>query len=399
MNEFWWEREDLRYVDGSLHLAGQDLAALAAEAGTPTFVYNAARVRANLERLHGALERHGVPHEIYFAMKSNRYLPLLTWLRMTGRCGIDACSPNELRLARQVGFQQEEIVYTNTSVSNEDIDWLARHPRVHVNCDSLSSLRRLAVRCPGRTIGLRINPQLGMAYSEQLAYSGTQATKFGIYAEQLDEALALAAAANMSINTLQFHLGSGYMTLNLPQLDRILVRLAEFAQRVPGVQRLDIGGGLGVRMRPEETGLDLEAWATLLARYARDLGVTILLEPGDYLVKDAGLLLVEVNTVEEKGGTLFVGVNAGFNLHNTYAYYDMPYAFALARQRSGPLEKMTIAGHINEVIDLFGRDVALPRPAEGDILAIMNTGGYGATMSSNHCMRGQFNEYILFPRE
>ncbi|MCB0010464.1 MAG: hypothetical protein KDE34_01145 [Anaerolineales bacterium] len=296
MNEFWWERADLRYVDGRLQLAGQDLAMLAAEGGTPTFVYDAARVRANLARLHEALDRHDVPHEIYYAMKANRSLPMLTWLRLTGRCGLDVCSPNELRLARQVGFQQEEIVYTNTSVSNEDIEWLARHPRVHVNCDSLSSLRRLAARCPGRSIGLRVNPQLGMAYNEQLAYSGARATKFGIYAEQLDEALALAAGADMVVTTLHFHLGSGYMTPDLPQLDRILARLGEFARRIPGLQRLDIGGGLGVRMRPEEPGLDLDAWAALLAQHARALGVTMLLEPGDYLVKDAGLLLVEVNT-------------------------------------------------------------------------------------------------------
>ena len=92
-DRLWWEREDLRYREGSLHLGGHELAALATAAGTPTFVYCAARVRDNLMRLRTALASHGVEHDAFYAIKANRYAPLVTYLKLLGRCGIDACSP------------------------------------------------------------------------------------------------------------------------------------------------------------------------------------------------------------------------------------------------------------------------------------------------------------------
>jgi diaminopimelate decarboxylase len=344
------------------------------------------------------LDKHEVEHEIFFALKANRYLPLVTFLKLNGRCGLDVCSPNEMRLGRQLGFREEQLVYTNTSVSKEDIEWLARHPRVHVNVDSLSSLRRLATRCPGRSLGLRINPQMGVAYHDHLTYSGDKITKFGIYEDRFIEALALASELGAPINALHFHMGSGYMTPDLAQFDQVLSRVHQFVEQCPTVNTLDIGGGLGVPMRPEDEGLDLDQWATVVARHAREMGVKIQLEPGDYLLKDAGVLLVEVNTVEEKQGTLFVGVNAGFNMQNSYAYYDMPYAFApLRHDPAAPVVQLSIAGNINEAIDVFGKEIEMHRPVEGDYLAIVNAGGYGSSMSSNHCMRGEFSEYILFP--
>ena len=398
MSVHWWTREGLDYREGELHLGRQNLADLVQSAGTPTFVYDATRIATNLERIHTALDKHEVDHDIFFALKANRYLPLVTFLKLNGRCGLDVCSPNEMRLGRQLGFREEQLVYTNTSVSKEDIEWLARHPRVHVNVDSLSSLRRLATRCPGRSLGLRINPQMGVAYHDHLTYSGDKITKFGIYEDRFIEALALASELGAPINALHFHMGSGYMTPDLAQFDQVLSRVHQFVEQCPTVNTLDIGGGLGVPMRPEDEGLDLDQWATVVARHAREMGVKIQLEPGDYLLKDAGVLLVEVNTVEEKQGTLFVGVNAGFNMQNSYAYYDMPYAFApLRHEPAAPVVPVSIAGNINEAIDVFGKEIEMHRPVEGDYLAIVNAGGYGSSMSSNHCMRGEFSEYILFP--
>ena len=199
MSIHWWAHERLGYRDGELYLGQQNLQQLIRSAGTPTFVYDATRVAANLERIHAALDKHAVSHEIFFALKANRYLPLLAFLKLNGGCGLDVCSPNEMRLGRQAGFREDEIIYTNTSVSNEDIEWLARHPDVHVNVDSLSSLRRLGKRCPGRKIGLRINPQLGVAYHDHLSYAGEKVTKFGIYEDQFGEALALAESLEMPV--------------------------------------------------------------------------------------------------------------------------------------------------------------------------------------------------------
>src|SRR5262249_31508272 len=147
-----------------LHLAGTDLHELARRTGTPAFVYNADRVRANLARLRGALAAEQVPHRVFYAIKANRFPPLIAAMRAWGECGIDACSPAEVLYALEHGFAEHEVSFTGNSVSNADLDVLARHPGVHVNCDALSTIRRLGERCPGRRIGIRINPRVGAGY-------------------------------------------------------------------------------------------------------------------------------------------------------------------------------------------------------------------------------------------
>ncbi len=224
-DRLWWEREDLCYREGSLHFGGRELAAFAATAGTPAFVYLAARVRDNLQRMRDALSSHGVEHDAFYAIKANRYAPLVSYLRSLGRCGIDACSPGELRYARQSGFEEAEISYTGTSVSESDLDCLERHPGVHVNCDSLSTIRRLGRRCPGRRIGIRINPELGAGYNELLQYAGAKPTKFGIYADRFEEAIAAAGNTGLRVGTLHFHVGSGFLGDGLEVLDRVLERM------------------------------------------------------------------------------------------------------------------------------------------------------------------------------
>ena len=167
---------------------------------------------------------------------------------------------------------------------------------------------------------------------------------FGSAWTRFIEALDVAKELRVPIKTLHFHVGSGYMTPDLSTFDQVLSRVHEFIAQCPTVDTLDIGGGLGKAMRSEDEGLDLDRWAAVIARHAREMGVKIQIEPGDYLVKDAGVLLVEVNTVETKQGTLFVGVNAGFNLQNSFAYYDMPYGFApLRHDPAAPVVTITVA--------------------------------------------------------
>ena len=392
----WWERDDLAYRNGRLHFGQRDLAQFVRSAGTPVFVYNCERVRDNLSRLAANLKKAGVEFKIFYALKANRYLPLVAYLKLTGRCGVDVCSPAELLLARQVGFHEEEITYTGTSVADEDLACLQRHPGVHVNCDAISTIKRLGARCPGRTIGIRINPRLGAGYNQALRYAGDKATKFGIYQERFQEALDMARAYDLQVKTLHFHIGSGYLTPDIATLDDILNRCHWFLDRCSEIDTLDIGGGLGVPLVEGHSPLDLARWAEVIAGHARPRGLTIHLEPGDFLVKDAGALIVQVNTVEDKGNTKFIGVNAGFNIHSAAAYYNVPFIVApLASSASDPPQRVTVAGNINEAIDLLAEDILLPPIREGDYLALLNAGGYGSSCSSNHCMRGAFAEYLI----
>lgn len=391
----WWERPGLRRVDDVLTLAGRPLPELVRGAGSPAFFYDAERIRTKLASLHDALS--GIDHRIYYAMKANRFVPLLCFVRETALAGIDACSPEEVQLALAVGFDEDDVSFTATSVSDADLDVLARHPRVHVNCDSLSTIRRLGNRCPGRTIGLRVNPGVGVSYGDnpKLEYSGPHTTKFGIYRDRLEEALELADAHELEIDTIHFHVGIGLMTRGLPAFADVLEACEVFLRAAPTVRRVNIGGGLGVPHRVGESPLDLAAWAGVLARRYGGRNLQVCVEPGDFVVKDAGVLALTVNSVERKRDTLFVGVDGGFNLAVEPAFYDLPCEVVPLELRGREVVPLTVAGNVNEALDLWATDHAMEIPREGEVLALLNAGGYASSMASNHCMRGAFRERLV----
>jgi diaminopimelate decarboxylase len=392
----WWQRDDLGYRAGGLHFAGRDLRQWAAGNDTPAFVYSAARVKANLSRLRAALDAERVPHKVFYAIKANRFRPLLQAMRSWGLCGIDVCSPAELQYALELGFDASDVSFTGHAVSNADLDVFAQHPGVHVNCDALSTIRRLGERCPGRSIGIRVNPRVGAGYNDRLHYAGARPSKFGIYGDRFDEALELAARHGMKVTQVHFHFGYGYLSHDLPRFEEALTSALGFVDRCTDVDTLDVGGGMGCPITPGHPPLDLGRWARLIAQATRDRKLTVHLEPGDYLMKDAGALLCEVNTVEQKGGVLFAGVNAGLNLQNLWAYYQTPFVVApLELRQDNECRTYTVTGNINEAIDVLAEDVVLPRLHEGELVALLNAGGYGSASASNHCMRGRFTEHLL----
>lgn len=396
----WWERDDLHYDGGRLTFAGHDVAALADEAEGPLFVYGAARIAANVERVCAALAATGGDHALYFAMKANRFAPLLRDLARRGRCGVDICSPDELDHALACGFRPDQVSFTGTGVSSTDLDRLLAHPGLVINCDTIGQIRRIGERAPGRPIGIRVNPGLGTGYqgSERLTYAGERTTKFGIYREQWREALAVAAAHKLPVRSIHFHVGCGYLDRELGGWEAAVASALPFLSAVPELEMVNIGGGLGVPHREGDTALDLEAWTAVIRRHFGGSGLKIAAEPGDYLVKDAGMLLLTVVDAEVKRDTRFVFVDGGFNLHPEPAFYDLPCEPAACLPRSqDPAEwrAVTIAGNINEALDVWAAGKPMPDLREGDRIALLNAGGYGSAMSSSHCMRGRFTERLL----
>ncbi|MCC6827493.1 MAG: diaminopimelate decarboxylase [Novosphingobium sp.] len=397
----WWQRDDLGYRDGRLRFAGRDVLELAEAAGAPLYIYSLDRVEANLSRVLAALAASGCATRAYYAIKANRYAPLLQRLAASGRCGADVCSPDEVDLALACGFAGTDISFTGTGVSSRDLDRLLAVPGLHINCDTIGMVRRIGERAPGRDIGLRVNPATGIGYadSDKLTYAGAKTTKFGIYREQWAEALAMARRFDLRLTTLHFHVGCGYLA---PQLDRweqavaaALAFLDDAAEAIPDIATVNIGGGLGLPHRAGDPALDLAQWSAILARQFAGRGVAIAVEPGDYLVKDAGLLVLEVTDVERKRDTTFASVAGGFNLHPEPVHYGLPCepaACLLREHDTARWQRMTIAGNINEAIDLWAEDHPMPPLREGDHIAFLNAGGYGAAMMSNHCMRGALAE-------
>ena len=386
----WWVRPGLEARDGRLTIAGEDAETLARRYGTPLFVYDRSRFAENARRLAAALDAAGLPHRLRFALKAHPDPRVLKVLR--GLVGIDACSPGEVTRALECGWSPDEISYTGTNASERDLDVLLATP-IHINLDAISQIERLGRRDPGRTIGLRINPAAGAGYHPGLAYSGDRPTKFGIYEERIPEAVAAAARHDLAIDTIHFHAGSGWLGEDgLAAFEAALARVARVAAGLMAdghpITEVNVGGGLGVPARSAEQPVDLEAYAAVIARHLGPLGVAVGCEPGDYIAKDAAILLGEVVTVEDRGGTRFVGLDLGWNVNCSYFIYRYAQEIVVCRAADAPrTEVVTVAGHINEAGDVFAEDYPLPPVAEGDIVAILNAGGYHEAMSSTHCLR------------
>jgi diaminopimelate decarboxylase len=393
----WWRRPGLDVVDGRLAMNGVDLEALGREHGTPLFVYDLARPVENARALQAALARAGVRHRVRFALKASPAPAILAALRAIGTpgqddaVGIDACSPGEVTHALAHGWLPEEISHTGTNVSERDLDVLLAHP-IRLNLDAVSQLERVGRRAPGRTVGIRINPGAGAGYTEHLAYAGERPTKFGVTADRLDDALDAVRRHRLVVDALHFHAGSGWLGHQLIGFEEALIAATSFLDRLLDagcpIREVNVGGGLGRPARDDEPPVDLDAYAAVVRRHLDRYDVTVAFEPGDWILKDAGLLIGEVVTVERRGGVTFVGLDLGWNITCSafiygYAQELLPVRDPL-RARSGVV---TIAGHINEAGDVFAADYPFPGVEEGELVALLNQGGYVEAMSSTHCLR------------
>jgi diaminopimelate decarboxylase len=395
---FWWQRPDLRYRGGRLHLGETDLEELATQFGTPVYVCRAPRVRENLQRLAGALSAAGVGHRIYYAVKANRAPALLAYLRSLGLCGVDVCSVGELRHVMACGFPVEAISFTGTSLSGPDLEALARTRGLRINFDSVSSLERFGRLRPHTEVGLRINPGIGTGYQDddRLTYSGAVTTKFGIYAEQVEAARAVARRYGLRITRLHVHAGCGFLDPQLHRLEQVLDAVDDLTRRFDGLTEINLGGGLGVPHSATEQPLDLRRWARAVASRFSGRGLVTAVEPGDYLVKDAGVLLTSVTYLERRRDVLFAGLDAGFNLAPEPAFYGLRCEpVAVTPRPDEGTDTYTVVGNINEALDVWAPGHRMPRLRDADRIALINSGGYAASMRSEHCLRGEAPEIVL----
>jgi diaminopimelate decarboxylase len=394
----WWVRPGLDVRAGRLSIAGRDAEALAREHGTPLYVHDLVRVEEQARALQGAMSRAGLRHRVRLALKAQREPDFLAFLRGLGApgtgesVGMDVCSPGELAWALDHGWEPSEISYTGTNLSERDLIGVLGSG-VHLNVDLLSQLERVGRRAPGSTVGLRINPRIGASFpGGGQSYAGDRPTKFGIYPERLDEALAIARRHDLTIDTVHVHAGYLYLSDALPVVDETIRRVAAATSTLVDagcpITEVNTGGGLGVPFRPGDEALDVDAWAGVLARHLAPLDVVVGTEPGEFLAKQCAVHLAEAVTVEERDGTTFVGVDTGWNVINEHFVYKIPFHPILCRAADAdPVSSVTVSGHINEGTDLLAEDHPMPEVREGDVIAIPNVGSYNASMVSVHCLR------------
>jgi diaminopimelate decarboxylase len=389
----WWSRPGLEVRDGRLFVAGRDAEALAREHDTPLYVYDLVRIQEQARSLAEAFERVGAPLRLRYALKAQREPEVLTFVRALGFVGLDVCSPLEIEHGLAHGWSPGEMSFTGTNLSERDLDAIVPSG-VHVNLDLLSQLDRFGRRAPGSSVGIRFNPRVG-ASSRQHAhlYTGEdRPSKFGILEDQIDEAIEIARRHDLSLDTVHVHVNRTLLTDALPALEVAVERAAGIAKRLTDaghpISEVNTGGGLGVPFDAGKPPLDLDAFAKVLANHLGPLGVTIASEPGDFLVKEMGVLLTEAVSLDDRDGHRFVGVDAGFNVAPERRIYDEPIPLVLCRAAAAPGERpITVAGNINEGDDLWADDLPMPEVREGDVLGLLRVGSYNRSMHIDHCMR------------
>lgn len=392
MND-WWQREGLKYEAGKLCFEGQSVQENVQFYDGPTFLYSRSRIQNNINRLKLSLE--GLSYQIFYALKANRFLPLLTFLQENSSLGVDVCSPGEIFHALSAGFSPQEISYTATALSQSDLNILERVDGLRINADSLSAIKHIGERQFASHIGLRLNLSASLGYNEKLRYSGKEASKFGIYLDDLEAAIDLCKQYKLPIQRLHVHSGCGYLNTSLNTFRSIVETMSSICHRFSELQEINFGGGLGIPFEEKDQPLDLSDWsAPLHKHFPKERGIRVQVEPGSYLVQDAGLLVLQVVEVEVKSKTCFVYLNGGFNLAPEPVFYNLVfYPLPCLKPHSTMLEQ-SLVGNINEAHDIWFEGV-LPALNEGDWVALINAGAYASSMSSNHCFRGHFYERLI----
>lgn len=389
----------IEVVGSHLYIGSIRAEELAEAFGTPVYVYDREVIEGNYSALRGSIKYGDL--EIMYACKANSNVEVLRTLRDLG-AGLDAVSPWEALLGVRVGFRREKILFTGNNVADSEMVFVRGELGVLVNVDSLSQLKRYGRLFPETEVSVRINPGIGAGHHGYAVTGGM--TKFGIYLSQLEQVKALLRDYRLRLVGLHAHIGSGI--LEVDPFVRAADVLIEVASRFPSVEFIDVGGGFGIPYRPGERPLDLvslgDRLTELMEGFASRHGhVRLRIEPGRYIVGNAGVLLVRVVDIKEveMGGVrkVFVGVDSGMNHLIRPALYGAHHEVVAASKADWPkVVRADVVGNICESGDVLTTEVELPEVEEGDVLAIMNAGAYGYSMSSNYNLRPRPPEVVVY---
>jgi diaminopimelate decarboxylase len=373
-------------ANGTYHLGGVPITELIEQYGSPLYVYEGEVIRAQYKRLKAAFD-HPRFHFKY-ALKANNNLNILRLLRAEG-CGLDAVALPEVLLGLKAGFAPEQILFTPNCVPMEEFEEATRLG-VRINIDNIAVLEEFGARHGDKVpVCIRLNPHI-VAGGHGNIQTGHIDSKFGISIHQLRHILRVVRSANLRIDGLHMHTGSDILDSDV--FLRAADVLFEAAQEFPDLRFLDFGSGFKVAYKDgdivtdiDELGQSLqERLASFDAQYGRPLDIWF--EPGKFIVSESGTLLVKATTVKQTVSTVFVGVDSGLNHLLRPMLYNAYHSIVNTSNPEGKMRLYSVVGYICET-DTLGWDRKLHEVREGDILAILNAGAYGYSMSSNYNSR------------
>ena len=366
------------------------LRSLAADHGTPLYVTDLDRVTENAGRLLDAFpDAH-----VSYAVKAHTGRAVLETVRESG-LDAECAAAGEVERALNAGFSGDEIRYTAVNPPSVDLDHVVGRWRegedITVVAGARDTVTRLRDRGFDGRLAIRVNPGVGAGHHEKVR-TGANA-KFGVPYDRAAELLA-DARDDFDVVGLHAHAGSGISGEDLSTHRELVRRMGDLAREVGPLEFVDVGGGFGVPYREDEPPLDLDAVADATREALGDVDAQLAVEPGRYVVADAGVLLTRVNTVKEAGEETVVGVDAGMTTLLRPAMYDAYHAIRNLDSDAAETA-VTVTGPICESSDVFCEGRPLAAPEREDLLAIGNAGAYGYEMASTYNSRPRPAEVVL----
>lgn len=362
-------------------MTNQDLINIAAEFGTPVYVYDAESIKEQYGKLKNSFSDNT---RFFYACKALTNINILKYVNQLG-ADLDCVSINEVKLGLKAGFEPERILFTPNCVDLAEIEEAMAH-KVHINIDNISILEQFGNKYGNSyPIFIRVNPHIYAGGNHKIS-TGHIDSKFGISIHQIRHIERVMKSTNILVEGLHMHTGS-----EIKDADVFLQGLEimfELSEHFPDLKYIDMGSGFKVPYQKDDMETDVQTlgkkvekvFTSFLKESGKDL--QLWFEPGKYLVSKSGHFLVKANVIKQTTATVFVGVNSGFNHLIRPMFYDSYHIIENLSNPNGPERIYTVVGNICET-DTFAWDRKINEVRETDIIVFRNAGAYGYEMSSN----------------
>ena len=386
-----------KFRENSLYCEDVPVQDIAAQIGTPFYLYSHATLKRHFQAFRKAFE--GVEHLICYSAKANTNLAVLKLFADWG-CGLDIVSGGELYRGLNAGFSPHRIVYSGVGKSADEIDFALEKGILMFNVESFVELELINARAghlnQRAPIAIRVNPDVDPKTHPYIS-TGLKKNKFGLDAEAAIEAYRVASRLeHVDVTGVACHIGSQITEANpfKAALRSLKALIRELKHLNIHLQYLDMGGGLGITYA-DETPPPINEYAESLIAQLKDLNLKLVLEPGRIIVGNAGILVTRVLYRKSSDVKNFIVVDAGMNDLMRPTLYDAFHAIEPVTNSRSDLIVSDVVGPICESSDFLAVDRRMAEVNSGDLLAVMSAGAYGFVMSSNYCSRPRVAEVMV----
>lgn len=386
------------YQNGQLHCERVPLSDIAAQAGTPFYVYSSDGILGRYREYDQAFGSH--PHRVCFAVKANSNLAVLALLARAG-AGFDLVSGGELYRVLAAGGDPDRIVFSGVGKTDEEFEYGLRTGIHSFNCESAAELVRLSaaatrMRVTAR-VGLRVNPDVDASTHPYIS-TGLRENKFGIGIAEVEQVYAMGTSLpGLVLSGVSSHIGS--QLLDAGPLEEALGKMIALIGRLRAagltVDHLDIGGGLGVPYQPHQSRPPVAEFIRRVCERTALLGLTLMTEPGRSIVAEAGALVTKVLYRKSNGHKQFVIVDAAMNDLIRPSLYQAHHEILPLRESTAEASAVDVVGPVCESGDFFAKDRLLTPLDSGDLAALLTAGAYGFVLASNYNSRPRVPEILV----